>query len=629
MSAIAGICRVDGRPADPALVARMTRALAHRAPDGEGHWVSGPIGLGYRLLVTTPESLHEKQPVTDERSECWLVWDGRLDNRGELIAALRTEGRDLGAETDPELALAAYRQWGVSALRKIVGDFALALWDSRTRRLVCARDPMGVKPLYYHWDGKRLTFASEVKALFGDPTVPRRPNEAAIADYLLMGFRDPEATFFEGIKQVRPAYAASLGDADLRLDRYWDADPSREIRYARHEEYFDEFRALFRDAVRARLRSGSPVAALLSGGIDSTLVAAMAESLRRADAAAPEVPAFTLLAGCFREEWEAVQRLVGTYGTELHPVEPGPGFTGIDLFLDGAENPHYDTFATIPLLLNPALARGCRVVLTGFGGDELSRSAERGFLEDLCRSVRLDRLARNVRQWTRAYDSGHWQKVILELLWSQLSPHLRRRVKTLLARQVPRWVDRSFARRAGLNRWMLPTETARLPTLCAEETYRALTKPATALALNHLDAAAAAFTLEGRHPYLDRRLIEFFLAIPPAVKMRNGYRKQFVQRALAGVMPGPIRDREGPDSFVPPMDEQASRGLDAKRMARDLFRPGARIFRYVDRAEAERLRDRYLEQRAPGGGRLWRFVALEAWLQQSFPEWSRPGGDPS
>ena len=215
MGGIVGIYSVDGRPADPALLRQMTGILAHRGPDGEGQWVSWPIGLGHRLLFTTPESLNEKQPVTDERGECWLVWDGRLDNREELIATLKAEGRLLGEQTDPELVLGAYGHWGTECLTRIIGEFAFALWDGRTRSLFCARDPIGVKPFYYHWDGRQLVFGSEVKALFKDPAIVKRPNEAMIADYLLMGFRDPEATFFEGIKQLRPAHFLCLGERGL------------------------------------------------------------------------------------------------------------------------------------------------------------------------------------------------------------------------------------------------------------------------------------------------------------------------------------------------------------------------------------------------------------------------------
>ncbi len=626
MSAIAGLYSVDGCPADPDLLRRMLDALAYRGPDGEGQWVAGPIGLGHRLLSTTPESLNEKQPVTDERGESSLVWDGRLDNREELVGALKAKGQLPRDQSDPALVLEAYRLWGTDSLKRIVGEFALALWDQRTRSLVCARDPIGVKPFYYHWNGNRFRFGSEVKALFTDPTIAKRPNEATIADYLLMGFRDPEATFFEGIKQLRPAHFLCVGERGLRLERYWDVDPSRQVRYTREEEYLEAFRELFREAVRCRLRSNSPVGVLLSGGIDSTLVSAMAETLRRSAGDAPALAAFTLLAeGVLQEEWEAIQRLVETYGTEIHPIRPesrnGP-VTFFELFLDCAETPHHDAFFTIPDLLGPAAVKGCRVLLTGVGADELSQHGEEGFLADLLRSVRVGRLAREARLSTIAYGGEDWRRILLLLLWAQLPPQLRRLIKTWLKQQVPRWFEAEFAKRVKLEAWTMPSERRKLPTLCQEKTYRALTGPSMALALNQMDGMASAFSLESRHPYLDRRLIEFFLSVPSPVKMMAGYRKQFVQRAMVGITPGPIRDKEGREYFIPPMDQQTCNGLEGQRLARDLFDPQALVFRYISRLEAERMMERYVRHRAPYRNLLWSFVRLELWLRQWFPQWS-------
>lgn len=626
MSGIVGIWHLDGRPVEEAVITRMSATLAHRGPDGEGQWVSGPVGLGHRLLYTTPESLREKQPVTDGRGECWLVWDGRLDNREELIATLEAEGRVLLEEqTDPELLLSAYCRWGVACLTRVVGEFAFALWDGQTRNLFCARDPIGVKPFYYHWDGCRFLFGSEMKALFEDSIIIKRPNEAMIADYLLMGFRDPEATFFEGIRHLRPAHFLCVGEQGLHLERYWDIDPSRQVRYASDEDYHEEFRGLFQKAVRCRLRSNSPVGVLLSGGIDSTLITATAEALRREDASLPALAAFTLLAeGFLHEEWEAIHQLVETYGTEIYSIRQeatnGP-LTLFELFLDCAETPHYDPFFTIPPLLEPASARGCRILLTGLGADELSQSCEWGFLADLLSSLRFGKLAREAKLMATAYgEEGDWPGNILSLLWTQTSPQVRRLIKTVSKRQLPRWFGVEFAKRVELGQWMMPRERRRFPTLCQEETYRRLTRASMPLALNQIDGVVSALSLECRHPYLDRRLIEFFLAVPSAVKMRAGYRKQFIQRAMVGITPGSIREKEIIEYFIPPMDQQICNGLEAKRMERDLFYPRARIFHYVKRSEAERMREEYLRKQASYRNLLWNFVTLEVWLRQWFPE---------
>lgn len=624
MSGLAGVFHVDGRPADPALLARMTASLAHRGPDGEGQWIDGPIGLGHRLLATTPESVSEKQPASDEVGECRLVWDGRLDNRRELIAMLRV-GADALTWPDAQLVLLAYQRWGSACFARLIGDFALALWDARPRTLLCARDPFGVRPLYYHWDGARLAFASEVEALFADPTLLRRPDEATIADYLLMGFRDPDRTFFDGVRQLRPAHVLRLDDRGLRLERYWDAEPSRELRYAREDDYLDEFRDLFREALRCRLRSTTPVGLLLSGGVDSTLVAATAEALRRDEGLGIELPAFTLLIeGFLQEEWEAVQGLMTAYGTELRTIAVEPGRNFLELYLESPEPPDHEGIPVMPAVLRSVAARGCRVLMTGVGADELSRRAEIGFIEDLLGAWRLPDFLRHVRERTLSYADGAWVREAGAVLWSRLPGSLRHAVKRLTGRQVPSWLEPGFARRAGIGGWRLPEGQRRFATWCAEATYRALTRPDLASALGHLDARAGRFTVECRHPYLDRRLVEFFLAVPADVKLGHGYRKQFVQRALAGAVPGPLRTTERQDEHVR-HDEPTFVRQDAARMARDLFHPRARVFRYVDRAGAERMRDAYVGRGRPHGTLLWNFLSLEVWLQQVFPEWPDAG----
>ncbi len=621
MSGLAAIARLDGRAADPELLDRMTAALAHRGPDGEGRWVDGGVGLGHRLLATTPESLGEKQPVNDESGERRLVWDGRLDNRDELLADLGLVAGEATRWSDPELVLAAYRRWGLGAFPRLLGDFALALWDAGTRTLFCARDAFGVRPLYYHWDGKRLLVASETGALFADPGIPRRPDEAMIADYLLMGVRDPERSFFAGVNQLRPAHVLRLDANGPRIERYWDADPSRELCYAREDDYLDEFRELFRQAVRRRLRATAPVGLLVSGGIDSTLVAAMAETVRRDEHLGTELTAFTLLIeGFLEEEWEALEGLRRAYGTDLRRIASPPRRNFQELFLESSEPPDHEGIPLVPAVLRPVTARGCRVLLTGVGADDLSRRAETGFIQDLLRTGRLPGFLRHVRARTLAYADGSWAREAAELAWSRLPARLRRAVKRTARRQPPPWLEPGFARRAGVSAWELPEPARRFRSRCAEASYRALTRPDLATALGNLDATAAGFAIECRHPYLDRRLVEFFLAVPPRVKLRRGYRKRFVQDALAGIAPGPPRTTEHQAMHVP-LDEAELARADDDRLAGRLFHPRARIFRYVDRAAAERMRAACVTRGERYSTRLWNFLSLETWLQRAFPEW--------
>ena len=184
MSGIVGIYNLDGAPVERTLLERMTNAISHRGPDGIRHYVDGPVGLGHCMLQTTPESIYERQPLTDDSGALCLTMDGRVDNREELMALLRAEGIWLRDDTDAEIVLKAYERWGTECPGRIIGDFSFAIWDKRQRQLFCARDATGNKPFVYHCNGHRLLFSSELHALFEDSTTPRQPNEGMIGEYL-------------------------------------------------------------------------------------------------------------------------------------------------------------------------------------------------------------------------------------------------------------------------------------------------------------------------------------------------------------------------------------------------------------------------------------------------------------
>ncbi|MFQ5524546.1 MAG: asparagine synthetase B family protein [Acidimicrobiia bacterium] len=586
----------------------MSATLAHRGPDDTGAWVEGPVGLACQLLRATPESAQERQPLVGS-SRAVVVFDGRLDNREELIRTLTAARVPLGSYTDPELVLEAYQKWGEAAFTRLLGDFAVVVWDLQSRRLFCARDPLGVKPLYYHWNRNRFAFASEPIALLAPPGPPPEPDEAMIADLLVRRFRDPEATFFKGVRQLPAAHFLSLDADGLRVSRYWDLDPARETRYSRTEDYLEHCRDLFKEAVRCRLRSGTPVAVLLSGGIDSTSVTAMAETLRRTEHATPPIVAFTLLAGIESDEWEAVQALEEAYGTEVNRIRPedkdGRPLTLFEILLNNGAQPHYDGFLTLPLTLKPASSRGCRTLLTGIGADEQMEVAEDVYIEDLLYTGRLNEFLKQFRLLAATYRAD---------LWGAFLKFLLAQVRVGRGRRVPRWVASSFAGHVRDARRRGREQPRGFATRYQEQTYRNLTSPAFPLGLTCMDTTAAAYSLDVRHPFLDSRLVEFLLSIPPAVKFQWGFRKMFFQRAMAGIVPSPLRPAETGVVVSPQSEEWMRR--DAERLEAGLFHPNARVFRYVDRCEAERLRDRYLAGAERYRNRLWEFARLESWLQR-------------
>ena len=222
MSGIAGIIHFDGKPVEPGLIEKMTSAMAHRGPDGINHWVKGSVALGQCMLRTTPESLEEHQPLTNEDESLVLVMDGRVDNWEELRRELLGRGAVLRNRSDAELVLRAYEIWGRDCLAHIDGDFALVIWDARRQEAFCARDRMGHKPFNYHWDGKTLAFASELHAILALPWVPEIPNEGMLAEFLAAEWYSRDETLWQGILRLVAAHRMVVDATGPRLEAVLD-----------------------------------------------------------------------------------------------------------------------------------------------------------------------------------------------------------------------------------------------------------------------------------------------------------------------------------------------------------------------------------------------------------------------
>src|SRR5258708_18665322 len=269
MSGIFGIWHRDGRAVDPIELARLCATLGHRGRYAEALRIDGDVGLACCHWRMSPDSRDETQPVADVLGVT-LVFDGRLDNRAELIALI---GRISNDAADSVVALAAYRAFGDGFAARLNGDFALALYDPRRRQMLLARDAVGVRPLYYFASPRLFLFASEIKALVSYPAVEPRPDDDALADFLFTrcaGQGPTERTLFEDIVAVLPSHVVVVEPQRVRTRRYWDFDPTRRIRFARESEYADAFKEHFERAVRRRLRSAGPVAVSVSGGLHSS-----------------------------------------------------------------------------------------------------------------------------------------------------------------------------------------------------------------------------------------------------------------------------------------------------------------------------------------------------------------------
>ena len=238
MSGIAGIIRFDGGQVESGQIENMTAAMSYRGPDGINHRVLGPVALGHCMFRTTPESLEETQPLANEDESLALVMDGWLSNWEELRAELLAKGARLRTRADAELVLRAYEAWGADCLAHIEGDFVLVIWDARRCEAFCARDRLGNKPFFYHWNDKQLIFASELTPILERPSTPETPNEGMIAEFLAFQHFTRDETLWAGIFRLVAAHKMVATRRGLKIECYWSPDLEEALPFSRDERVF-------------------------------------------------------------------------------------------------------------------------------------------------------------------------------------------------------------------------------------------------------------------------------------------------------------------------------------------------------------------------------------------------------
>ena len=276
MSAICGIIHLDGKPVVEADLLAMVESSPYRGPDGYRIHLDGSVGFAHLAFNVTPESLDGSQPLVSDDGQLVLLADVRLDNRGELAGQLRIPASELQELSDAQLLLRAFQAWGKSCVEHLLGDFVFAVWNRATRALFLSRDPLGAHGLVWRQDGQAFVFASEITAILDLPHVSVQLNEEAILKTLAALPLSMDETFFEDVYHLKPASCMTIKNGRKHSWRYWDIDPDYQIRYRNETEYTDHFLELMEQSVACRLRSTGPVGLSLSGGYDSTLLAAIA-----------------------------------------------------------------------------------------------------------------------------------------------------------------------------------------------------------------------------------------------------------------------------------------------------------------------------------------------------------------
>lgn len=542
MSVQFGRCTFDGKPVDPNEFDRVRPLLVPYGPDGEGCLCKDNIGVLYRAFHTTKESRNELQPHTSS-SGLVITWDGRLDNRQELLNQLHCQISHRC--TDLEIVSAAYEAWGTDAFARLIGDWAVSVWDPRSQVLVLAKDCVGTRHLYYSCDTNDVAWSTLL-----DPLVLFAGKALVLCEEYLAGwfssFPAPHLTPYTGIHAVPPSAFVTLSSRNRTVTQYWDFDPEKRIRYRSDGEYEDHFRAAFTESVRRRLRSDSPVLAELSGGMDSSSIVCVADAiLGRGEAETPTVDTVSYYNDS-EPNWN--ERSYFTY------VEGKRGREGCHIEVGSKESLGLETEAeyfaatpSSPLQRNQTTTRlaaymnlhANRVVLSGSGGDEVTGGVPtpKPELEDLLAQGQFRELSHRLKAWALTKRKP-WFHLLFEALRGFFPPS----VVDVPAFQRPApWLCQDFVKR---NRYALRGYEARvtifgaLPTF--QENLSTLNAMRRQLACTPLSAEACH---EKRYPYLDRDLLEFLFAAPREQLVRPGQRRSLMRRALAGIVPDEVLQR--------------------------------------------------------------------------------------
>jgi asparagine synthase (glutamine-hydrolysing) len=375
-----GICgKIDftGKTVPLELLKNMTDSIAYRGPDDEGFFSDGPVGLGHRRLSIIDLSPAGRQPMSNEDESLWLVFNGEVYDFAETREKLIAKGHTLKSRTDTETVLHLYEDEGVACLKHLNGMFAFALWDARLQRLWLARDRLGKKPLVYSWDGKRLIFASEIKAILRDPDVPREIDFEALDLYLTLNYIPATWTIFKNIRKLPPGHSLVLEKGELSIQSFWDVPANG----AEHEipppsdsmpwdQCKDRLRQLLEASVARRLIADVPLGAFLSGGLDSSIIVAlMARQSSR--------PVKTFSIGYkdlpFFDETRYAREVARFNRTEHYEFKLGYKDI-LDAFpkvLDLLDEPFADSSAVPTYIVSRETKRHVTVALSGDGGDEL------------------------------------------------------------------------------------------------------------------------------------------------------------------------------------------------------------------------------------------------------------------
>ena len=650
MCGICGIINFEGSSVNPAALTKMRDTMAHRGPDDKGAvFLTGMngeqrsegvefenidqlsdlnvqpsaynIGLAHRRLSIIDLSAAGHQPMSNQDKSVWIIYNGETYNFREIRQELQLKGYRFQSKTDTEVILQLYVEMGERCLEKLKGMFAFAIWDSRSRKLFLARDRIGIKPLYYHWDGQRMVFASEVRALLASGLVPRRLNDTGLQSYLMFGGVQSPLTLIENVYSLMPGHKLVVQDGVLQIDSYWNIQ-SHPADYS-ISDMPEKLPALLEDSIRMRMVSDVPIGAFLSGGIDSSaVVSLMSQS---------GVNLIKTVSMVFKEtefdERVHARKVAELFGTEHHeiPFTEGDLLSKLPYALTAMDQPTADGVNTY-FVSQAAKEAGLTVVLSGLGGDELF-----GGYESFRAVPKMEQF------WRVGRDLPPSVRNVLSLAYRTFSPKNDRhskisdflkigpgilghsyfimrtffaenKLKALLKQKTNFWNNEHFcSSHIDLLRRVNSMDAINQVSLLEAATYMHN------ILLRDTDFMSMAHSIEVRVPLIDYRLIELMLSIPGKFKLNGSGPKHLLWKNLRHPLPDSIihRPKQG---FTLPFERWLRQELNSE--VKDvIFSPLDKISEFVNQNEVEQVWKEFEDGRT-SWHRVWILYVLKKWVEQ-------------
>jgi asparagine synthase (glutamine-hydrolysing) len=540
LSAFAVIYERSNTTGNPEVFNRIMERLNHRGPDGSDVIAAGNVMMGHWHFWTTPEEVDERQPLALNGLPFKVVLDGRIDNREELFSKLSitpAEGKSL---SDAALVLRAYARWNEDCFGHFVGEFALVIFDAQKNEIVCARDQLGDRTLFYASYGTWMVVASEPWAVVGANGIRPELNERVVAHYFALKIPEDGQTFFNNVCELLPAHIMKVNAGNQRTWCYWQPNLDKKIRYNTDAEYGEHFLALLEEATRCQMRSNTPVGVMMSGGLDSTSVACLAARMISPQQLTTISYVFDELPDCDERQYiNAVKEKWNLRSIQI-PCDDAWPYKDLQTHAPNPNEPYENPYR---LVHDRAFARareeGLRVILNGGFGDHLY-IAGKEWLTDL------------LFEW-------HFPTALRELKIQSQSKGLRQALKPQYLRQIARRLfyaifNRHYTRQKStgsnwLTQYCINFLSGSQNTSPADERYATLLGLLTSFSSSHTFFNVSLYGLELRSPYRNRRLIEFVLTLPAYQLYSHGINKHILRTSMKNILPEMVSTRTQPTAL--------------------------------------------------------------------------------